>query len=599
MRGNLPGRAGVALAVVTAVVGVSGAVGGGPAAATTGRPGAAAATTSLSVAHRYGVVPVRSRRAAEPRAGAKQQTSYPCVGNCASVHLTYYGGPLVSSGRVEGVFWGSSTTYTPGAGPGGAMTGFYDTVGSSDWFNWLTEYNSAGTSDGGQTTNQVIGPVSSLGETVITPQSADNGATITDQEEQNQLATSITDGALPAPAVDGQGNVDTIYALYMPNNKKLTGPDGAGTGGVQWCAYHNTMSYDGLAVPYMVLPAVTAGSAYASGCGDDPTLLGQFTNTVSHELVESVTDPDIGLDTQAGYAYPAAWGDDANGEVADICDTGDYATVGGYDVQPLWSQTDRACIASRPYVNLTPGDATVSVGSPQTFTATANGGTDVSASTTLSITPIGNGQGSCTGNVCTPTQPGTYLVNGTEAGVTTDTVLLVATALQPQTVEFTSTAPSDATVGGPTYTPTASATSGLPVAITLDTSSTGCSLSSGVVSFTAVGTCVLDADQSGGSGYAAATEVQQSFAVGPDPARVPKITSFGPAKGKPGTKVTVKGSNLAGATSLTFNGVPATIVSDTAGKIVTRVPVGATTGPLTVTTAVGGSSTSKKKFKVT
>src|SRR5436309_9006718 len=39
-----------------------------------------------------------------------------------------------------------------------------------------------------------------------------------------------------------------------------------------------------------------------------------------------------------------------------------------------------------------------------------------------------------------------------------------------QTISFTSTAPANASVGGPTYTVTASATSGLAVALTIDAS---------------------------------------------------------------------------------------------------------------------------------
>ena len=49
-----------------------------------------------------------------------------------------------------------------------------------------------------------------------------------------------------------------------------------------------------------------------------------------------------------------------------------------------------------------------------------------------------------------------------------------------QTISFTSTAPGAASVGGATYTPAATATSGLAVTITLDGSSTGCSLNAGV-----------------------------------------------------------------------------------------------------------------------
>ena len=51
-----------------------------------------------------------------------------------------------------------------------------------------------------------------------------------------------------------------------------------------------------------------------------------------------------------------------------------------------------------------------------------------------------------------------------------------------------SAAPSAGSTHG-TYTPTATATSGDKVAITLNGSSTGCSLSDGKVTFTGAGTC--------------------------------------------------------------------------------------------------------------
>ena len=82
-----------------------------------------------------------------------------------------------------------------------------------------------------------------------------------------------------------------------------------------------------------------------------------------------------------------------------------------------------------------------------------------------------------------------------------------------QTISFTSTNPSPATPNSPNYTPTATSTSGLTVAITLDASSTGCTLTSGVVDFTAAGTCVIDANQAGNASYNAAAQMQQSVTV--------------------------------------------------------------------------------------
>ena len=82
-----------------------------------------------------------------------------------------------------------------------------------------------------------------------------------------------------------------------------------------------------------------------------------------------------------------------------------------------------------------------------------------------------------------------------------------------QTVSFTTTAPASATLGGPTYTPAATASSTLPVTISLDPTSTGCALNSGVVSFTAAGTCVIDANQTGNGDYQPAPQAQQKISV--------------------------------------------------------------------------------------
>lgn len=60
-----------------------------------------------------------------------------------------------------------------------------------------------------------------------------------------------------------------------------------------------------------------------------------------------------------------------------------------------------------------------------------------------------------------------------------------------------------------------------------------------------------------------------------------------PAIGKVGAKIRILGNKLTGATSVTFNHTPATftVVSDT--QITTRVPSGATTGTVEVTTSSG------------
>jgi hypothetical protein len=77
------------------------------------------------------------------------------------------------------------------------------------------------------------------------------------------------------------------------------------------------------------------------------------------------------------------------------------------------------------------------------------------------------------------------------------------------------------------------------------------------------------------------------------PSAAPAITSFQPARGGPGAVVTIVGDNFAGA-SVTFGTVEAQTVEVDGGatEIFATVPIGATTGPITVTTGEGSASTS-------
>jgi streptogramin lyase len=78
----------------------------------------------------------------------------------------------------------------------------------------------------------------------------------------------------------------------------------------------------------------------------------------------------------------------------------------------------------------------------------------------------------------------------------------------------------------------------------------------------------------------------------------PRISSVTPKSGTVGTTVTIRGQNLSGTATVAFNGTPAMIVTHTATKIVTKVPAGATTGPISVTTPAG-TATSLGTFTVT
>ena len=68
----------------------------------------------------------------------------------------------------------------------------------------------------------------------------------------------------------------------------------------------------------------------------------------------------------------------------------------------------------------------------------------------------------------------------------------------------------------------------------------------------------------------------------------PTITAIGPTSGPAGTSVTLTGTDLTGATAVTFNGVAAASFSvGSATQVTASVPATATTGPVAVTTPGG------------
>jgi len=85
----------------------------------------------------------------------------------------------------------------------------------------------------------------------------------------------------------------------------------------------------------------------------------------------------------------------------------------------------------------------------------------------------------------------------------------------------------------------------------------------------------------------------------------PVITSFSPASGPVGTVVTINGSNLTGTSLISFGGssnntVSSSFTVNATGTQITGVvvPAGASTGPISVTTA-GGTASSSTSFTVT
>jgi len=78
----------------------------------------------------------------------------------------------------------------------------------------------------------------------------------------------------------------------------------------------------------------------------------------------------------------------------------------------------------------------------------------------------------------------------------------------------------------------------------------------------------------------------------------PVIQLFSPLEAGPGTRVELWGSNLLGATSVTFDGIAGTnVLATTSQSVFVNVPEGATSGPITIATP-NGSFTTQQDFTV-
>ena len=117
------------------------------------------------------------------------------------------------------------------------------------------------------------------------------------------------------------------------------------------------------------------------------------------------------------------------------------------------------------------------------------------------------------------TAAGACAIRASQAGNTAfsaavDVVRTVTASKAPQTISFTSTAPSNAQVGGTYPVAATGGASGNVVTFTVDAASAPiCSISGSQVRFTAAGACTINANQLGNANYADATQVQQTVRV--------------------------------------------------------------------------------------
>ncbi len=242
---------------------------------------------------------------------------------------SYCGGKIVANASVVPVFWGSGVNQTVQQ----SMAAFYDAVLHSAYFSWLSEYSTTLPIShycGDKvvpTTNQTLSPGNVFvrvrnpgGGWSITPRNTKTA--LTSDEVAAEVQAQIAAGALP-PRSD-----DVIYALHFPPGYDVIFNNGGTHACTSYGGYHYSAPITGGNARIIIMP----------DCGEAFSL---YTAAASHELAETMTDPDSPF---AGAWYQAL-------EIGDACwpGTDTLMDLGGslYTVSTLWSNMQDACIAGR------------------------------------------------------------------------------------------------------------------------------------------------------------------------------------------------------------------------------------------------------------
>jgi hypothetical protein len=534
-----------------------------------------------------------------------------------AAHLNYYGGPIVSNLQVVVVFWGPNVNSTVTSQIGG----FFQAIINSSYFDLVSEYSTSLTPVGGGTgTNQSIGRGGYGGAYVIAPAfCATAPCTVTDTQIKAELLNQVAAGNLPPPALDANGNVNTLYLTYFPHGVTITQGGSASCAAGGFCAYHGTTSntFNSKHLLYGVVPDFGAGSGCDTGCGAG-TEFQNITSVSSHEMIETVTDADVGIATV--FAPPLAWYDpnsqdqDGGGEIGDICNAQQaQVSAGGstYTVQKVWSNFEGACVSigASPSFDLT-APATAASGTSFNFTVTAENPVGTSTDTSFTgtvhftssdsqavlpadyaFTPTDNGTqtfGATLKTTGSQTITATDLVNG---AVTGNSTVTVSSAVQPPAITsanhatFITGATSTFTVtttGSPI--PSLTRTGALPSGVTFVDSGNGTGTLSGTPAAGTYGTYTI----SFRAHNSAPPDATQTFTLTVNAA--PAITS---------ANNTSFATGASGSFTVTTTGLPIPSLTKT-GSLPTGVSFidnGNGTGTLAGTPAAGSDGTYDIVFK--
>jgi hypothetical protein len=209
------------------------------------------------------------------------------------------------------IYWGASWASGAGAQLAAQIDAFFDFILTSEFMDLLAEYNTPTTTIGHGSRLPSVKVSGSEPGTVV-----GGVRQVTDLQIQQALQGWVADGTIPPVSAN------TLYFVYLPPD--VVSVDGGSQSCQDYCGYHNHINQS---LFYAVEPYITCQGCDFGGIQDS------LTKVSSHELAEAVTDPAL-----------TAWWDDGSGdEIGDICNS-KTARLGGFLVQPQWSNAQNACV---------------------------------------------------------------------------------------------------------------------------------------------------------------------------------------------------------------------------------------------------------------
>jgi len=255
-----------------------------------------------------GVVHSRTTMDYSPVQRAVQPLGGGAGGAGAAAKFHDNGGPVLPNARVQLVFWGRSWGNTPAPTPSATQVGTaLINMINSPYLSALSQYRSN------------IGQASLRGTTLFTNSNPPNS--FTDQNVINMLIGLLNNGSLPNPLFE-----TVLYMVIMPQ--------GVASSNASFVGEHTFFSYNAQLPGLGIRIPVPVHFAWVTNNGT----LDSVTTIASHELVESITDPEgSAILGNAGVCSQGGWC-----EIGDVCYT--TGRLNGVAVQSYWSDIDGACI---------------------------------------------------------------------------------------------------------------------------------------------------------------------------------------------------------------------------------------------------------------